>query len=175
MGAFSRGTRAVARSGEKKMKKKKQKTIVLASKRASERTRSRFRKLEKIVADMRGRGAGRKGGGEERREMALVASCLPRSWMKTVRGIFLTTRGHPGTVVSKDCASQMKGTEGRENGKTIPLLRSCLRSRHSSVYCVAVFHDDDVFLVVFSAVLTLPSTKTECERRTPCRRRRVIH
>lgn len=133
---------------------------------------------------MRGRGAGRgkeeetREGGEERREMALVASCLPRSWMKTVRGIFLTTRGHPGTVVSKDCASQMKGTEGRENGKTIPLLRSCLRSRHSSVYCVAVFHDD-MFLVVFSAVLTsyLPSTKTECERRrrTPCRRRRVIH
>lgn len=28
---------------------------------------------------------------------------LPRSWMKTIRGIFLTTQGHSGTAVPKDC------------------------------------------------------------------------
>lgn len=38
---------------------------------------------------------------------------LPRSWMKTIRGIFLTTQGHSGTAVPKDCESNERERDRR--------------------------------------------------------------
>lgn len=106
MGAFSRGTRTVARWERTRGRRP-------LSSRASERADERAEPVSKARKNRR-RYEGGEGREERRREKwcARGYSPSPRSWMKTVRGIFLTTRGHPGTAVSKDCASQMKGKEG---------------------------------------------------------------
>lgn len=119
--------------------------------------RSRFRKLEKIVVDTRVGRWSRNGAGEREKERernsprARGRTRLPRSWMKTIRGIFLTTRGHPGTAVSKDC--ELNERE-RDRRWPILLLRSLRELRRSL----------DIPLVYYDAVYSTVPFSTGCIR-----------
>lgn len=74
----------------------------------------------------------------------------PVARMKTVRGIFLTTRGHPGTAVSKDCELNEGGGEPQGRGYPFPLASATARARALRtlllVRCVVVSPDDTPIL-----------------------------
>lgn len=88
------------------------KTIVLAPEPVSKARKNR-RRYEGGAGEGAAakRGPKKRDGGKQSSRIVL-AFLVPR--MKTIRGIFLTTRGHPGTAVSKDCELNERERDRRD-------------------------------------------------------------